>query len=113
MTTAPTSTRLLDNYVGGRWVPSTSSEALDVTNPASGEVLARKSVKVTHDSLDEAIESLGPRLEYSVDGGDVSVSLEFTEFDDFQPDPRPFSSRASVRTALRRTDSARGSSGIR
>lgn len=56
--------------------------------PASAdEVAARKPVKVNHASLDEAIESLSPRLEYSVAGGDVAVSLEFTEFDDFQPDP--------------------------
>jgi malonate-semialdehyde dehydrogenase (acetylating) / methylmalonate-semialdehyde dehydrogenase len=41
VTTAPTTTRLLDNYIGGRWTPSTSSEALDVTNPATSEVLAR------------------------------------------------------------------------
>src|SRR3954449_3157294 len=37
-----TATRLLDNYVAGAWTPATgASEALDVTNPASGEVLAR------------------------------------------------------------------------
>lgn len=57
------------------------------TPGSSGEVLARKPVKVRHDSLDEAIESLEPRLEYSVAGGDVTVSLEFGEYDDFQPDP--------------------------
>jgi type VI secretion system ImpA family protein len=52
-----------------------------------GEVAGRKPIKVNHGSLDEAIESLSPWLEYSVAGGDVAVSLEFTEFDDFQPDP--------------------------
>ncbi len=41
MTTTPTTTRLLDNYVGGRWTPAASSEALEVTKPATGEVLAR------------------------------------------------------------------------
>jgi len=41
MTTTPTTTRLLDNYVGGRWTPSSSQEALPVTNPATGETLAR------------------------------------------------------------------------
>src|SRR5947209_14139991 len=51
------------------------------------EVAARKPLKVIHDSLDEAIETLAPRLEYSVAGGDVAVALEFREFDDFQPDP--------------------------
>ena len=40
--TAPAATRLLDNYVGGAWTPAqAASEALDVTNPATGEVLAR------------------------------------------------------------------------
>src|SRR5271169_5835731 len=34
-------TRILANYVGGRWVPAQASGLLDVTNPASGEVLAR------------------------------------------------------------------------
>jgi malonate-semialdehyde dehydrogenase (acetylating)/methylmalonate-semialdehyde dehydrogenase len=33
--------RTLSNYVGGAWVPSAAAEQLDVTNPASGEVLAR------------------------------------------------------------------------
>jgi malonate-semialdehyde dehydrogenase (acetylating)/methylmalonate-semialdehyde dehydrogenase len=36
-----TQTRILDNYIGGRWVPSSGQELLDVTNPATGEVLAR------------------------------------------------------------------------
>lgn len=37
-----TATRLLDNYVGGAWTPAaTGADALDVTNPATGEVLAR------------------------------------------------------------------------
>src|SRR5438270_13430939 len=33
--------RILSNYVDGRWVSASTSEHLDVTNPASGEVLAR------------------------------------------------------------------------
>ncbi|MDQ6834862.1 MAG: CoA-acylating methylmalonate-semialdehyde dehydrogenase [Actinomycetota bacterium] len=34
-------TRQLENYVGGRWTPATDpTEALDVTNPATGHVLA-------------------------------------------------------------------------
>ena len=37
---ATTTTRILSNYVGGRWTESESSELLDVTNPATGEVLA-------------------------------------------------------------------------
>src|ERR1700754_2196040 len=37
-----TATRLLDNYVAGAWTPAgAASEELDVTNPATGEVLAR------------------------------------------------------------------------
>ena len=33
--------RILQNYVGGRWVSAKAPGLLDVTNPASGEVLAR------------------------------------------------------------------------
>src|SRR3954449_1126571 len=36
-----TTVRLLDNYVGGAWTPASSGEELPVTNPATGEVLAR------------------------------------------------------------------------
>jgi malonate-semialdehyde dehydrogenase (acetylating) / methylmalonate-semialdehyde dehydrogenase len=53
-TDATTATRLLDNYVGGRWTPSVSSEALDVTNPATGEVLARVPLSSPAD-LDAAV----------------------------------------------------------
>jgi len=41
MSTTQTETRLLGNYIGGRWVPSTGGAQLDVTNPATGERLAR------------------------------------------------------------------------
>ncbi len=42
MSTTATETRLLGNYIGGRWVPAADgASALDVTNPATGEVLAR------------------------------------------------------------------------
>jgi malonate-semialdehyde dehydrogenase (acetylating) / methylmalonate-semialdehyde dehydrogenase len=34
-------TEPLRNYIAGRWVRARSNEALDVTNPATGEVLAR------------------------------------------------------------------------
>ena len=41
-TETTTETRLLGNYIGGRWVPAgAESSALGVTNPATGEVLAR------------------------------------------------------------------------
>src|SRR5581483_2820062 len=33
--------RVLQNFVGGRWMPARTPDALDVTNPANGEVLAR------------------------------------------------------------------------
>jgi malonate-semialdehyde dehydrogenase (acetylating) / methylmalonate-semialdehyde dehydrogenase len=37
-----TATRLLDNYVAGRWTPAAAATGeLDVTNPATGEALAR------------------------------------------------------------------------
>ncbi len=38
---ATTTTRILSNYVGGRWTESESSELLDVINPATNEVIAR------------------------------------------------------------------------
>jgi malonate-semialdehyde dehydrogenase (acetylating)/methylmalonate-semialdehyde dehydrogenase len=41
MTTSLTGVRVLDNYVGGRWTPVQGAETLEVTNPASGDVLAR------------------------------------------------------------------------
>jgi malonate-semialdehyde dehydrogenase (acetylating)/methylmalonate-semialdehyde dehydrogenase len=37
-----TATRLLDNYIAGRWTPvGAGADALDVTDPATGETLAR------------------------------------------------------------------------
>jgi len=35
------SAKVLSNFIDGRWVPAQTSECLDVTNPANGEVLAR------------------------------------------------------------------------
>jgi malonate-semialdehyde dehydrogenase (acetylating)/methylmalonate-semialdehyde dehydrogenase len=56
-TTATTeATRLLDNYVAGSWTPASSSEALDVTNPATGEVLARVPLS-SADDLDSAVRA--------------------------------------------------------
>jgi malonate-semialdehyde dehydrogenase (acetylating)/methylmalonate-semialdehyde dehydrogenase len=46
--------RTLSNYVGGAWVPSTAAEQLDVTDPASGDVLARVPLS-TAAELDAAI----------------------------------------------------------
>ena len=56
MTTTPTTTRLLDNYVGGRWTPSSSQDALPVTNPATGETLARVPLS-SADDLDAAVRA--------------------------------------------------------
>jgi malonate-semialdehyde dehydrogenase (acetylating)/methylmalonate-semialdehyde dehydrogenase len=50
-----TATRLLDNYVAGAWTPAAAaSDALDVTNPATGEVLARVPLSGAAD-LDAAV----------------------------------------------------------
>jgi malonate-semialdehyde dehydrogenase (acetylating) / methylmalonate-semialdehyde dehydrogenase len=49
-------TRVLDNYVGGSWTPAGSSEQLDVTNPANGEVLARVPLSNSAD-LDAAVRA--------------------------------------------------------
>jgi malonate-semialdehyde dehydrogenase (acetylating) / methylmalonate-semialdehyde dehydrogenase len=52
-----TATRLLDNYVGGQWTPATAaSGALDVTNPATGEVLTRVPLSGAAD-LDAAVRA--------------------------------------------------------
>jgi malonate-semialdehyde dehydrogenase (acetylating)/methylmalonate-semialdehyde dehydrogenase len=52
-----TATRLLDNYVAGAWTPaSAASDALDVTNPATGEVIARVPLSGAAD-LDAAVQA--------------------------------------------------------
>ena len=51
---ATTTTRILSNYVGGRWTESASSELLDVTNPATGEAIARVPLS-TPAELDAAV----------------------------------------------------------
>ena len=55
-TTVTPATRLLDNYIAGRWTPSSSSKALDVTNPATSEVLARVPLSSQAD-LDSAVDA--------------------------------------------------------
>ena len=42
-------TRILSNFVGGRWVAASDARVLDVTNPASGEILARVPLSGTAD----------------------------------------------------------------
>ncbi|MGN6380595.1 MAG: CoA-acylating methylmalonate-semialdehyde dehydrogenase, partial [Gaiellales bacterium] len=56
MSSTATETRLLGNYIGGSWVPSASTEALDVTNPADGSVLARVPLSVAAD-VDAAVNA--------------------------------------------------------
>ncbi len=52
---ALTQTRLLDNYIAGEWVPARDpTGVLDVTNPATGETLARVPLSGASD-LDEAV----------------------------------------------------------
>src|SRR3954451_3828657 len=46
--------RVLDNYIGGRWTPASSDDGLDVTNPATGDVLARVPLSARSD-LDAAV----------------------------------------------------------
>jgi malonate-semialdehyde dehydrogenase (acetylating)/methylmalonate-semialdehyde dehydrogenase len=52
-----TSTRLLDNYIAGRWTPATAATGeLDVINPATGETLARVPLSGRAD-LDAAVQA--------------------------------------------------------
>jgi malonate-semialdehyde dehydrogenase (acetylating) / methylmalonate-semialdehyde dehydrogenase len=54
---AVTATRTLDNYIAGQWTPATdASDVLDVTNPATGETLARVPLSGWAD-LDAAVAS--------------------------------------------------------
>jgi malonate-semialdehyde dehydrogenase (acetylating) / methylmalonate-semialdehyde dehydrogenase len=48
--------RLLENYVGGVWAPASAAQTLDVTAPASGELLARVPLSSSAD-LDAAVEA--------------------------------------------------------
>jgi malonate-semialdehyde dehydrogenase (acetylating) / methylmalonate-semialdehyde dehydrogenase len=45
---------LLNNFIGGEWVPSSAAEHLDVTDPASGELLAEVPLSTAED-LDRAV----------------------------------------------------------
>ena len=49
-------TRTLKNYIGGRWVEAEGADALDVTNPATGEVLAQVPLSGTA-QVDEAVRA--------------------------------------------------------
>ena len=56
MTVTRSATRVLDNYVGGSWTPAASTDQLDVTNPATGEVLALVPLSSAAD-LDAAVQA--------------------------------------------------------
>ena len=49
-----TAVKILPNYINGAWVPSASSELLDVQNPATGEVLAQVPLSGASD-VDQAV----------------------------------------------------------
>jgi malonate-semialdehyde dehydrogenase (acetylating) / methylmalonate-semialdehyde dehydrogenase len=52
-----TATRLLENYIGGEWISARDpTDVLDVTNPATGEVLARVPLSGAGD-LDDAVRA--------------------------------------------------------
>ncbi len=57
MSSTRASTRLLENYIAGRWTPATDATGeLDVTNPATGETLARVPLSGAAD-LDAAVRA--------------------------------------------------------
>ena len=57
MNATATNTRLLDNYIAGRWTPAGAATGeLDVTNPATGETLARVPLSGPAD-LDAAVSA--------------------------------------------------------
>ncbi len=54
MTATATRGKLIQNYVGGRWIAAAADETLDVINPATGGVLARVPLSGA-DDLDAAV----------------------------------------------------------
>src|SRR5438105_4532573 len=57
-----TATRLLDNYIAGHWTAASAATGeLDVTNPATGEVLARVPLSGP-DDLDAAVRAASAAL---------------------------------------------------
>ncbi len=51
-----TAVKILPNYINGAWVPSASSELLDVQNPATGDVLAQVPLSGASD-VDQAVQA--------------------------------------------------------
>ena len=47
---------VLTNFIGGRWVPATASDFLDVHNPATGQVIARTPLSAAAD-VDKAVKA--------------------------------------------------------
>ena len=47
---------LLSNFIGGRWTPSSGTDALNVTNPAKGTVIARTPLSTAAD-VDAAVKA--------------------------------------------------------
>src|SRR6266545_7559914 len=47
---------VLDNYVGGKWIPAQAQEFVDVHNPAVGSVIARTPLSTRAD-LDAAVQA--------------------------------------------------------
>jgi len=58
---AASSTRVLKNFVGGRWTQAQTSKLLDVTNPATGEILARVPLS-TRDDVEAAVSAANEAL---------------------------------------------------
>ncbi len=54
MTVTATRSRVIQNYVGGRWIAPAAEQTLDVTNPATGEVMAQVPLS-SPDDLDAAV----------------------------------------------------------
>jgi malonate-semialdehyde dehydrogenase (acetylating)/methylmalonate-semialdehyde dehydrogenase len=55
-TALKTAPKPLDNYIGGRWTAAASRELIDVTNPATGAILARVPLSGA-DELDAAVKA--------------------------------------------------------
>jgi malonate-semialdehyde dehydrogenase (acetylating)/methylmalonate-semialdehyde dehydrogenase len=53
--------RVLQNFVGGRWIAAQASGRLDLTNPANGEVLARVPLS-GHDDVEAAVSAASAAL---------------------------------------------------
>src|SRR5688500_4723353 len=41
--------RVLENFIGGEWVPSSGTTLLDIRNPATGELLAKVPISTAAD----------------------------------------------------------------